>query len=79
MRCCSSGNGFFIAGPPGAGAVELEIVLGLGAAALVLTGAGRSPWKTAAPGTAAPPRGACCLPDHRRGAALLVFFLLRPR
>lgn len=36
-----AGNGFFIAGPPGAGAVELEVVLGLGAAALVLTGSGR--------------------------------------
>jgi putative oxidoreductase len=34
-------NGFFIAGPPGAASVELEVVLGLGAAALVLTGAGR--------------------------------------
>ena len=35
------GNGFFIASPAGAGAVELEVVLGLAAAALVLTGPGR--------------------------------------
>jgi putative oxidoreductase len=35
------GNGFFIASPAGAGAVELDVVLGLAAAALVLTGPGR--------------------------------------
>lgn len=35
------GNGFFVASPAGAGAVELEVVLGAGAAALALTGAGR--------------------------------------
>jgi putative oxidoreductase len=35
------GNGFFIASPAGANAVELDIVLGLAAAALVLTGPGR--------------------------------------
>jgi putative oxidoreductase len=33
-------NGFFISGPPGAGAVELDVLLGLGAAAIVLTGPG---------------------------------------
>jgi putative oxidoreductase len=36
-----AGNGFFIASPAGAGAVELDVVLGLAAAALTLTGAGR--------------------------------------
>lgn len=36
-----AGNGFFVAGPAGAGAVELELVLGLAAAALVFTGPGR--------------------------------------
>ncbi|HYH31042.1 MAG TPA: DoxX family protein [Pseudonocardia sp.] len=36
-----AGNGFFIAGPAGAGAVELDVVLGLAAAALALTGPGR--------------------------------------
>lgn len=34
-------GGFFIASPAGAGAVELDVVLGLGAAALVFTGPGR--------------------------------------
>jgi putative oxidoreductase len=36
------GNGFFVASPAGANAVELDVVLGLAAAALTLTGAGRS-------------------------------------
>jgi putative oxidoreductase len=35
------GNGFFIASAAGANAVELDVVLGLAAAALVLTGPGR--------------------------------------
>jgi putative oxidoreductase len=35
------GNGLFIASPAGANAVELDLVLGLAAAALVLTGPGR--------------------------------------
>ena len=35
------GNGFFVASPAGANAVELDVVLGMAAAALVLTGAGR--------------------------------------
>lgn len=35
-----AGNGFFVAGPAGAGAVELDVVLGLAAAAIVLTGPG---------------------------------------
>ena len=35
-----AGNGFFIASPAGAGAVEFEVLLGLGAAAVVLTGPG---------------------------------------
>jgi putative oxidoreductase len=35
------GNGLFIASPAGANAVELDVVLGLAAAALVLTGPGR--------------------------------------
>jgi putative oxidoreductase len=36
-----SGSGFFIASAAGANAVELDVVLGLAAAALVLTGPGR--------------------------------------
>ena len=45
-------GGFFIASPAGANAVELDVVLGLGAAALVFTGPGRialdngGPWHT---------------------------------
>jgi putative oxidoreductase len=35
------GNGFFVASPAGANAVELDLVLGLASAALILTGAGR--------------------------------------
>lgn len=35
------GNGFFIAGPGGAMAIELDVLRGLGAAALVLCGPGR--------------------------------------
>jgi putative oxidoreductase len=35
------GNGFFVGSPAGANAVELDIVLGLAAAALVFTGPGR--------------------------------------
>ena len=34
-------NGFFVTGPPGRDAVEYSLVLGLGAACLVLTGPGR--------------------------------------
>jgi putative oxidoreductase len=36
-----AGNGFFVASAAGADAVELDVVLGLAAAALALTGAGR--------------------------------------
>jgi putative oxidoreductase len=35
------GNGFFVGSPAGANAVELDVVLGLAAAALVFTGPGR--------------------------------------
>ena len=35
------GNGFFVTGPKGSDAIELSLVLGLGAACLVLTGPGR--------------------------------------
>ncbi len=37
-----AGNGFFVASAAGADAVELDVVLGLAAAALALTGAGRT-------------------------------------
>lgn len=35
------GNGFFLTGPSGSDAVEFDVVLGLAAAAIVLTGPGR--------------------------------------
>ena len=35
------GNGFFVTGPKGSDAIEFSLVLGLGAACLVLTGPGR--------------------------------------
>jgi putative oxidoreductase len=71
-------NGFFIAGPPGAGAVELEVVLGLGAAALVLTGAGRTaPDSRPAWNRRPAPWGVLVIVGV--AAALLVFFLLRQR
>ena len=35
------GNGFFVTGPKGSDAIEFSVVLGLGAACLVLTGPGR--------------------------------------
>lgn len=44
------GNGFFVASPAGANAIELDVVLGLAAAAIVFTGPGhialdnRRPW-----------------------------------
>lgn len=74
-----AGNGFFISGPPGAGSVELEVVLGLAAAALVLTGAGRIALDRGRTWNRRPaPWGMLCL-IIGVAAALLVFFLLRPR
>ena len=70
-----AGNGFFIAGPPGAGAVEL----GLGSAAIALTGAGRIALESGRTWNRRPaPWGVLCL-IIGVAAALLVFFLLRPR
>jgi len=72
-------NGFFIAGPPGAGSVELEVVLGLGAAALVLTGAGRIALENGRTWNRRPaPWGVLCL-IVGVAAALAVYFLLRQR
>jgi putative oxidoreductase len=74
-----SGNGFFIAGPPGAGAVELEAVLGLAAAAIVLSGSGRFALDNGRTWQRRPaPWGVLCLLVGV-AAALVVFFLLRPR
>jgi putative oxidoreductase len=68
-------GGFFIASPVGANAVEFDVVLGLGAAALVFTGPGRialdrGPWHTR------PAWGVLCILIGI-AAGLLVFFLLR--
>jgi putative oxidoreductase len=72
-------NGFFIAGPPGAASVELEVVLGLGAAALVLTGAGRIALENGRTWNRRPaPWGVLCLVIGV-AAALAVYFLLRQR
>jgi putative oxidoreductase len=70
-----AGAGFFIASPAGANAVELDVVLGLGAAALVFTGPGRialdrGPWHTR------PAWGVLCI-VLGVAAGLLVYFLLR--
>ncbi len=70
-----AGAGFFIASPAGADAVELDVVLGLGAAALVFTGPGRialdrGPWHTR------PAWGVLCI-LLGVAAGLLVYFLLR--
>jgi putative oxidoreductase len=72
-------NGFFIAGPPGAGAVELDVVLGLAAAALVLTGPGRIALDRGRTWNRRPaPWGVLCLVVGV-AAGLLVYFLPRPR
>ncbi|HSU11159.1 MAG TPA: DoxX family protein [Pseudonocardia sp.] len=72
-------NGFFIAGPPGAASVELEVVLGLGAAALVLTGAGRIALENGRTWNRRPaPWGVLCVVIGV-AAALAVYFLLRQR
>lgn len=72
-------NGFFVAGPPGAGAVELEVVLGLGAAALVLTGAGRIALENGRTWNRRPAPWGVLFLIIGVAVALLVFFLLRPR
>ena len=72
-------NGFFIAGPPGAGAVELEVVLGLAAAALVLTGSGRIALDNGRTWNRRPAPWGVLLLLVGVAAGLVVFFLLRPR
>ena len=71
-------NGFFISGPPGADAVELDVVLGLAAAALVLTGPGRIALENGRTWHRRPaPWGLLFLVIGVAGG-LLIFFLLRP-
>ena len=74
-----AGNGFFIAGPPGAGAVELEVVLGLAAAAIVLTGPGRIALDNGRTWQRRPAPWGVLFLIIGVGAALAVFFLLRAR
>ena len=74
-----AGNGFFIAGPPGAGAVELEVVLGLAAAAIVLTGPGRIALDNGRTWQRRPAPWGVLFLIVGVAAALAVFFLLRPR
>ena len=72
-------NGFFISGPPGAAAVEFDVVLGLAAAALVLSGPGRIALDNGRTWQRRPaPWGVLCLAIGV-AAGLLVFFLLRAR
>jgi putative oxidoreductase len=72
-------NGFFIAGPPGAASVELEVVLGLGAAALVLTGAGRVALENGRTWNRRPAPWGVLFLIVGVAAALAVYFLLRQR
>ena len=72
-------NGFFIAGPPGAASVELEVVLGLGAAALVLTGAGRIALENGRTWNRRPAPWGVLFLVIGVAAALAVYFLLRQR
>jgi putative oxidoreductase len=74
-----AGNGFFISGPPGAQSVELNVVLGLAAAAIVLIGPGRFALDNGRTWQRRPaPWGLLCLAIGV-AVALLVFFLLRAR
>jgi putative oxidoreductase len=71
-------GGFFIGSPAGANAVELDVVLGLAAAALVLTGSGRIALDRGRTWQRRPaPWGFLCLAIGI-AAGLLVYFLLRP-
>ncbi|MGH3569887.1 MAG: DoxX family protein [Pseudonocardia sp.] len=70
-------NGFFIAGPAGAGAVEFDVVLGLAAAAIVLIGPGRIALDNGRTWHRRPAAwGMLCLVIGVT-AGLLVFFMLR--
>jgi len=70
-------NGFFMGGPTGAGAVEFDVVLGLAAAAIVLTGPGRIALDNGRTWHRRPAAwGVLCLVIGVT-AGLLVFFLLR--
>jgi putative oxidoreductase len=71
-------NGFFISGPPGAGAVELDVVLGLAAAAIVLIGSGHIALDNGRTWQRRPAPWGVLFLGIGVAAGLLVFFLLRP-
>jgi putative oxidoreductase len=71
-------GGFFIASPAGANAVELDVVLGLAAAALVLTGAGRIALDRGRTWNRRPAPWGVLFLAIGVAAGLLVYFLLRP-
>ena len=72
-------NGFFIAGPAGAGAVEFDVVLGMAAAAIVLTGPGHIALDNGRTWHRRPAPWGVLFLVVGVAAGLLVFFLLRQR
>jgi putative oxidoreductase len=72
-------NGFFISGPPGAESVELDVLLGVGAAALVLAGPGRIALDNGRTWQRRPAPWGVLFLVVGVAAGLLVYFLLRPR
>jgi putative oxidoreductase len=74
-----AGNGFFVSGRSGAEAVELDVVLGLAAAAIVLAGPGRIALDNGRTWQRRPTPWGVLFLIVGVAAALLVFFLLRPR
>ena len=71
------GNGFFVTGPRGSDAVELSLVLGLGAACLVLTGPGRVALDNGRPWHRRPASWGVLALVIGVAAAVLVYILLR--
>ena len=71
------GNGFFVSGPRASDAVELSLVLGLGAACLVLTGPGRIALDNGRPWHRRPASWGVLALVIGVAAAVLVYILLR--
>ena len=71
-------NGFFVSGPPGSDSVELDVVLGVAAAALVLTGAGRIALENGRTWHRRPAPWGVLFLVLGVAAGLLIFFGLRP-
>jgi putative oxidoreductase len=73
------GGGFFVTGPAGSDAVELDVVLGLAAAALVFTGPGRVALDNGRPWHRRPASwGVLSLVVGVAAAVLVYLFLRRP-